>query len=138
MNATCKAFTVLLYLFASDLLSASEYNCIVEKKFDHENTLTHKQIEDGQFSVKIKESNTDTFVSRCSFSPSVDTVTCDRYRVDKIVFDEYVKIKKYYVFRSQFDLQLLPNLSFVENNGRGGIAYGTCQITAMDVGEKNT
>ncbi len=40
------------------------------------------------------------------------------------------RIKKFYVFRSQFDVQVYPDLSFIENNGRGGIAFGTCSVVA--------
>lgn len=50
--------------------------------------------------------------------------------MEKVVFDENVKIKKYYLFRSQFDVQLFPDLSFLENNGRGSIAYGQCRLVS--------
>lgn len=80
--------------------------------------------------MKVEESGGGAFVSRCSFSPSANKVTCDRYQVDKVVFDENAKIKKYYVFRSQFDVQLFSDLSFIENNGRGDIAYGKCRVVA--------
>ena len=83
-----------------------------------------------RFSVNVVESAVGAFGSRCSFSPSANKVTCDRYQVDKIEFVERQKIKKYYVFRSQFDVQLFADLSFVENNERGGIAYGKCQAVA--------
>jgi hypothetical protein len=48
--------------------------------------------------------------------------------MDKVVFDEFVNIKKYYLFKSQYDFQLYEDLSFVENNGRGGISYGICSV----------
>jgi hypothetical protein len=80
--------------------------------------------------VQIEEKGNTAFILRCSFAPSAERVTCDRYQVDKGVFDENVKIKKYYVFRSQFDVQLFSNLLFIENNGRGGIAYGRCSLIA--------
>jgi hypothetical protein len=111
-------------------VAAAEYDCKVAKKIDSENTYTSHQIEKGQFSVKIEESSAGAFASRCSFSPSANKVTCDRYQVDKVVFDEKVKIKKYYVFQSQYDVQLFSDLSFVENNGRGGVAYGKCRVVA--------
>ena len=57
-------------------------------------------------------------------------MTCDRYPMDKVVLDENVKIKKYYLFRSQFDVQLFADLLFIENNGRGGIAFGRCRVVA--------
>ena len=44
--------------------------------------------------------------------------------------NENARIKKYYVFRSQFDVQVFSDLSFLENNGRGDIAYGKCEVVA--------
>lgn len=129
-NAMLRTFVFILALCASGFAAAAEYDCKVAKKVDSENSYTAHQIEKGQFSVKVEESGGGAFVSRCSFSPSANKVTCDRYQVDKVVFDENVKIKKYYVFQSQFDVQLFSNLSFIENNGRGGIAYGKCRVVA--------
>jgi len=60
----------------------------------------------------------------------VQKITCDRYQMDTVVLDEQVKIKKYYLFQSQFDVQLFANLSFIENNGRGSVAYGKCRFIA--------
>jgi hypothetical protein len=121
---------ILLVLCMPGFVAAAEYDCKVGKKVESEATYTAHQIEKGQFSVKVEESGGGTFVSRCSLSQSANKVTCDRYQVDKVVFDENVKIKKYYVFRSQYDVQLFSDLSFVENNGRGGIAYGKCRVVA--------
>ena len=118
----------LLALCVPGLTVAAEYDCKVGKKVEHEVSYSAQQIEKGKFSVKIEENGGGAFVSRCSIVPSANKITCDRYQVDKIVFDENVKIKKYYVFRSQFDVQLFPDLLFVENNGRGGIAYGKCRV----------
>lgn len=125
-----RTFVFVLALCASGFAAAAEYDCKVTKKVGSENTYTAHQIEKGQFSVKVEESGGGAFVSRCSFSPSANKVTCDRYQVDKVVFDENAKIKKYYVFRSQFDVQLFSDLSFIENNGRGDIAYGKCRVVA--------
>lgn len=125
-----RAFTIILLLYLPSLVVAAEYSCKVEKKFDPENSYAEDYIEKWQFSVKIEERNSNAFLSRCSFSTSANKVTCDRYQVDKVVFDENVKIKKYYVFSSQFDVQLFSNLSFIENNGRGSIAYGKCKFVA--------
>lgn len=125
-----RVFVILLAFCMPGFAAAAEYDCKVGKKLESEATYTPHQIEQGQFSVKIEESGGGAFVSRCSFAPSANKITCDRYQVDKVAFDEKVKIKKYYVFRSQFDVQLFPDLSFVENNGRGGIAYGKCRVVA--------
>ena len=114
----------------SDFAAAVEYDCKVAKKVDTAATYTARQLEKGQFSVKIEDSSGGAFVSRCSFTDSANKVTCDRYQVDRVEFDEKVKIKKYYVFRSQFDVQIFSDLSFVENNGRGGVGYGQCRVVA--------
>lgn len=57
-------------------------------------------------------------------------ITCDRYPVDRVDIDPHVKIKKMYVFRSQFNVQIFPDLSFIEDMGRGIISFGTCELTA--------
>jgi hypothetical protein len=129
-NAMLRISVILLALCMPSLAAAAEYDCKVRKKVDSEATYSAYQIEKGQFAVQIEESGGDAFVSRCSFSQSGNEVTCDRYQVDKFVFDQNAKIKKYYVFRSQFDVQLFSDLSFIENNGRGGIAYGKCRVVA--------
>ncbi len=123
-------FVIFIALCLPSFTEAVEYSCKVGKKVEAETTYTEHQIATGKFSVKVEESDSGAFVSRCSFSPSANKLTCDRYQVDKSVFDETVKIKKYYVFKSQFDIQIFSDLSFIENNGRGGIAYGKCQVVA--------
>ncbi len=102
----------------------------MEAKFDRERVYSQAHLQKYQFSVLIEERGDSAFLSRCSFTTSSQEVTCDRYEVDKVVFDEHVRIKKFYVFHSQFDVQVYSDLSFIENNGRGGIAFGTCSITA--------
>lgn len=124
------AMLLIFSLCAPAFAAAAEYECKVEKKVDSDASYTSNQLEKGKFSIRIEEGKKETFVSRCSFSPIAQKITCDRYHVDKIVLDEYVKIKKYYLFRSQFDVQLFPDLSFIENNGRGSVAYGKCRFTA--------
>ena len=56
-------------------------------------------------------------------------VTCDDYPISFIASDPHVGHKKYYVFRSQFDVQIFSSLLFVENNGRGTISFGKCKVT---------
>lgn len=119
---------LVLILLLSGISNAVEYECRVEKKFDSETVYPVAQIQKAQYSVLIEENEGKASLSRCSFSPSKQAVTCDRYEVDKIILDQNAKIKKFYVFPSQFDVQLFPNLTFVENNGRGGIAYGKCNL----------
>jgi hypothetical protein len=109
---------------------AGEYSCQVTRKLDPEREYSADQIAEFRYSSRVEESNEGAFVSRCSFAPSAGKVTCDRYKMDRVSFDGGVKIKKYYLFRSQFDFQLFPDLSFVENNGRGAVSYGKCTIVA--------
>ena len=121
---------ISLFLFLPTIVQAVEYGCKVTKKLDSEREYTAQQLSKGQFSVLIEEIRDSSFLSRCSFVSSEGKVTCDRYKVDRVSFDKYVNIKKYYVFDSHFDVQLFSNLTFVENNGRGGIAFGKCHVSA--------
>jgi hypothetical protein len=116
-------------LFVATLSHAAEYECTITRKVDSGDVYSDEQLKKGRFSVMIEDHGDSTFVSRCSFVQWEGKVHCDRYEVDKVVLDTNIKVKKYYVFRSQFDVQLFPNLSLVENNGRGGIGYGKCQLT---------
>ncbi|MEE8058530.1 MAG: hypothetical protein V3T17_11945 [Pseudomonadales bacterium] len=119
-----------LMIFLSTPAIAVEYDCIVKKKFNSEHTYTKAELEKGKFSIQISAKGDNASLSRCSFAHSGEVVTCDKYEADKVIFDENVKIKKYYVFSSQFDVQVFSNLSFVENNGRGGISFGKCNVTS--------
>jgi hypothetical protein len=109
---------------------AVEYFCKVERKFNAERQYTVQEIEKWKFSARLEEIGNKAFVSRCSYVPSVNNLTCDRYEIDKFVFDQNVNLKKFYVFSSQYDFQLFANLNFIENNGRGDIAYGKCQLVS--------
>ena len=109
---------------------AVEYFCKAERKFSTEHQYTSQEIEKWKFSVRLEEMDNKAFVSRCSYVLSVANLTCDRYEVDKFVFDKNVRLKKFYVFSSQYDFQLFADLTFVENNGRGDVAYGKCQLVS--------
>lgn len=129
MKSLLLSFAALFFILHPSA-NATEFKCKVAKKLDDERQYTDEQLSKGNFSALIEEKGSEAFVSRCSHSPSDEKVTCDRYKVDKIAFDEHIKSKKFYVFRSQFDIQLFSNLSFIENNGRGGISYGKCHLTS--------
>ncbi len=107
---------------------ATDYYCKAQIKYDVNIIYSQAEIDKGQFATVLEEIPDGIYLSRCSYSVSVDKVTCDRYKVDKIVLDDVVGIKKYYVFKSQFDFQIFPNLSSVENNGRGSVQYGQCEV----------
>ncbi len=120
----------LMILCAPAIAQSTEYVCKVEKKYNYEHEYTSSEIRKWQFSLIIDEKGSNAYISRCSFSPSEQKVTCDKYEADKVEYDERIKIKKYYFFSSQFDVQLFQDLTFIENNGRGDIAYGKCKFVA--------
>ncbi|WNG34168.1 hypothetical protein F0U61_11435 [Archangium violaceum] len=121
----------VLLISSSVTAVAADYRCTVERKVDFNNyEYTAAQLKKFKFSNLVEETEEGSFVSRCSFAPSKGEVTCDRYKVDRVDVDPSVKIKKLYVFRSQFNLQIFPSLDFIEDNGRGSVSYGRCQIIA--------
>lgn len=130
LNTILSVVFVSVAIFLASPAGAAQYSCAVKNKFDIARQYSKDDINKGAFSVKIKDEQTSALISRCSFSISADKITCDEYEVDKIVYDKNAKIKKFYVFRSQFDIQIFSDLTFVENNGRGGIGFGSCEITS--------
>jgi len=139
-------------MFSIEDCFALEYYCPASQKFQSGKIHTKEEIEKWKFAVKLEESRGEAFISRCSFSYGEKKVTCDRYKVDKIIESQRIKfkelspnknefpfnieiegfeiIKKYYYFRGQYDFQLFPNMFSVENNGRGGIQYGKCEVVS--------
>jgi hypothetical protein len=107
---------------------SAEFSCPVTEKYDFGIIYSKAKINKWKFSVQIEDHGTKAFVRRCSLTTNQSKVTCDRYEVDQIKYDENVNIKKYYIFRSQYNIQIFKNLSFVEDNGRGGISYGKCVV----------
>jgi hypothetical protein len=125
----------LKYLIIAALMTqsayAATYECKVDKKYaaDLSKIQSKEEIDYYKFKLTIKESPKFT-IDRCSFAPSQNAVTCDILEPDRVEFTntQYVKIKKFYVTKSQYDVQIFENLTFVENNGRGSIASGKCTI----------
>lgn len=120
---------IALFGFAASA-QATDYRCDVDTKFDSRTVYTQQALDQGQFHVLVEDRGGTAHLSRCSFVQSEQAITCDRYDVDHIEYDDNVRIKKYYVLRSQFDVQIFADLFFVENNGRAGIAFGQCTLTS--------
>lgn len=97
------------------------------RKLDVKRVYPAEMLARYRYRVRILEVPDRTYLSRCSFAPSQGKDTCDDYAVDHTERDPNIGAVKYYVFRSQFDVQRFEDDSFVENNGRGGIAYGRCR-----------
>ena len=122
---------IAVFGFFSFPAYAIRYKCTVDKKYDSERTYSKDYLDKAKFSVVIDDSHDgNVYLSRCSYVDGAGKITCDKYRADKTALDSHVKIKKYYHFSSQSDYQVFPNLTFIENNGRGGIAYGKCEVTS--------
>lgn len=71
-------------------------------------------------------------LERCSFVKSVNKQTCDTHYIDKEIEDKNVGMRKLYITSSQYDIQLIKlgngMIGYIENNGRGGIATGFCNV----------
>ena len=103
--------------------------CEATQKIDPSGPWDHDRLREGQWHVLLDASTDPVIISRCSFAPSQGRVTCDDLTVDHVEEDLSIGVKKYYVFASQYDLQVFPNMSFVENNGRESVTFGTCRRT---------
>jgi len=116
----------LLLLFLAISSYAGTYRCTPETQsiFGKNN----KDFIDTAKPYSIIEDEREPMLHRCSYVASRNGNVCDAYKVDKVEIDKFVNIKKFYVFRSQFDIQLFSELSYVENNGRGGILFGKCEL----------
>lgn len=112
-SSSCNAFTLL---------------CTVNKKYDYELAEIHSSnsLAKWQFSLRIQDTEQSKIIQRCSYSITEKKVTCDSYTADRLEIDQMTRIRKYYFFSSQFDVQVFPDLVFLENNGRGGLATGSC------------
>ena len=99
-----------------------ELECMVDRKLDRQNEYSRDRIDEMRWSVIIRHHDEAyATVSRC------DTLApCDDYRVDHFEFDRNVNASKYYYFRGQFDVQVFSDGRFIENNGRGTLAFGRC------------
>ena len=121
--------TIAFLLFATPSWG-SIYSCPVSSKWDTENTYSQEMIDKWKYTVLISEHSDANYLSRCS-NDSSGKFTCEEYKVDRIETSSVLgsDIRKYYVFASQFDVQLFEKtMIFIENNGRGSIAMGTCSL----------
>lgn len=123
-------------IFASTLMAAAisaqasavVFDCRVEKKLDRSQTYSDEQLEQYRPRVLIDLRDDAAYLSRCSISMINGGIeTCDKYKSDYAAFDANVDVSKFYVFESQFNVQLFPDGAFVEDNGRGTISFGTCK-----------
>lgn len=127
-----KLFVFTVFLLVISGVSAATFRCAPEFQSLFGNRVQDKE---NQF-IKNYKPYTTVFdnqhpkIERCSFSPSEGKHTCEQYEVDRVELDRNVKIKKYYVFRSQYDIQIFSNLDYIDNNGRGGFLIGKCRLVS--------
>jgi hypothetical protein len=129
MSGGASARLALIVLVLTSPSPPVVYRCEAARKIDPAGVWDPKRLRDGQWGVVIDDNDRGATVSRCGFARSVGKVTCDPYTVDKVEVDVFIDARKYYVFNSQYDVQVFSDLSFIENNGRGSITYGTCRMT---------
>ncbi len=124
-------FRVLAVALITSLAAAPEptLRCDATQKMDPNGPWDADRLREGQWHVLLDDSSDPVIISRCSFAPSQGRVTCDDLAVDHVEEDPNIGVKKYYVFASQYDLQVFPGMSFVENNGRESVMFGVCQRT---------
>lgn len=118
-------FAVCICFLAQNVFSV-EYSCPATRKLNFEQEYSQAELDKWQFATKVEDTEGTAYLSRCSLSE--DKVTCDRYKVDRIEYDGNVQIKKYYYFRGQFNFQIFADLSSLEDNGRGDIQFGKCEV----------
>ena len=131
------------YFLSAGQAYAVTYYCEPTKKSHPKmEEYTEDYFEKYKISSKLEDNEDKVFITRCSFEPILGEESCHRLEIDKIVQSKvfrgeggsitgpmkWVYIKKYYHFNGQFDFQIFPDLSFAENDGRGGIFFGKCKI----------
>ena len=115
------------------LISTSSFaltlECDILNKYSNKGKYSQANLQKYNPSVKIKFAGDKYYVSRCGYESIAKKITCDKYKMDKAVVDNFTSYIKLYHFSSQFDVQLFSDKSFVENNGRTSISYGNCKAT---------
>ena len=115
------------------LISTSSFGltleCNVLNKYSHKGKYSQANLQKYNPSLKIEFAGDKYYVSRCSYETIANKITCDKHKMDKAVVDDFTSYIKLYQFSSQFDVQLFTDKSFVENNGRSSVSYGTCKVT---------
>lgn len=123
------AVVILLEVPGTFALPPAFFDCTPTRKVDQQGTWSATRLRAGQWQIKVSDFDSSATIERCSYSSIARQVTCDDYRVDHVEVDQFIHARKYYVLGSKFDVQIFADLTFVENNGRGGIAFGTCRMT---------
>ena len=126
---------VLLFILTCQTANASALQCSVTSKISSAKKFSKELVRKGQVSLKIQE---EDFLLKCTRSPATKKVACDKYKINHVEFinnskdgveeAKGSKIKKFYNFEAQLDVQVFfPEMTFIENNGKGVISFGKCK-----------
>lgn len=127
---------LIIFCLLPAMAQAAQFNCTMARMTNSKAEYTQDDISKRQPTLLLNvDDNEDenplndkASVSICDITVA-DGKTCDSYEVDKIAYDDATKLKKYYNFFSQVDLQVAPDMTFVLNDGRTGISYGSCKVS---------
>ena len=129
LRQTIKLLATLLML-VSTATYAVEYDCAVDNRITADKQYSQKDIVANKYSISAFVINDTKGISTCYLSKEKNRVLCDTWPVDTVEFNESLKMKKFYAFRGQADLQILKDMSYVFNNGQGEISFGKCKVTS--------
>lgn len=125
---TFLASTAAALAFMPSPVDAENLECVVERKFNAHGERSADDLARWQFGVRIIQLPSAVILQRCSWSSAHERITCDSYEAERVEVAPGSGIMKFYSFAHQFDVQVWPTGEFVENNGRGSIAFGTCEL----------
>ena len=115
-------FLLLITMTQAQATVTYELECFVDRKLDRQKEYSRDRIDEMRWSVIIRHHDERyATISRCD-----SKAPCDEYRVDHMEFTKNVNVSKYYYFQGQFDVQVFGDGRFIENNGRGTMAFGQC------------
>lgn len=128
----------LLIVALSSTVSATTYECraewaarLVENASDGLTPIPNSVTKQSQNKLRIIDGDS-VILERCMFIESQNKYNCIPFEIDVVSKDKYIESRKYYNTRTQYDIQLLTlqseKIIYVENNGRGGIATGFCNV----------
>jgi len=107
-----------------------KFDCRTTKKLTAKAGATAEELERNQFSTRIEELPRGFFIDRCWIVQGTGKRNCLRQKVDRIEINRKLKVKKFYVFNSQLNVQLFPDLTSLTDDGVGGVQYGTCEYVS--------
>ncbi len=124
-----KSLILILFFCFPFQAFAITYHCQTTKKVERSIDYTLDKLKKYQFTTILDIYPEDViYISRCGYSDIDKKIICNKYPADKIERDNNVNLIKVYIFKSQYNFQLFPDLTSVEDNGRGSISYQKCKV----------